>query len=793
MGFDNEPPGKRARIDASPHHSSGAGTASNHATGSSITPAWRSRQHPMVATTNAVWASTRRQSAESIEAFFNEIDSERDAASSSHANGVRAPSYPASHRGLAQSLNNHRAAYWMSGDEIAAPTESQTRSDPAGESLAAFTIRDDELVRIGPASVLDLGDAEMPSPSGVQEQHVVGSPSPGSEVDDGSEADEGWNPYYSDSVSESESEDEVGPLESGPIQMMDMAELGRPFRTPRRPALTYYEMIDEAERLKSSITQKDLDEFYRGEFKEVFIRQKPLALLRALDLHGVSKLSDLQGAPKLPGSRRINLQALASDLDAPTDYLMRVYSRAVRYLDRRNEGAPAWMYVIVERFSLCERRKLKRLLNMPKPSNAGVVKPGRVLPFDEMLEEAKGLESSITGQELIDSFGHDSPGESIPRTLLALERALALHNVTKLGDLEGAPKLRGGRRIDGKLLAKKLRLKPNYFIDIRDSMREYTKKNEPTPDWMRRIMAKFSLNNLRGQPNADEAGGETLYSAMIEESKPLRPMITGSEIDKFFGDLNPAKDDLRRKILAFFRVLDEHNISHLKDVPGAPRLSRGDINAALVSRHLELKNDYLQGLRTYVRMHEIISKPASKWTYELLKRLSLDDGLRGGLDCATEDPIVPATDVPGPSNAGAFHQDAAPTYSAVLESARALTHSLSDGAIKAYFGQFRYADSINQRKVLAFILALDRHGATRLDTLIGYPAGDDGSVKLKEVADEIKMSDLFYFDKLPTTMKRYVKNGKIVPEWMKDVIDKFSVDRREIKTGGRKRVSKPGG
>jgi hypothetical protein len=138
-------------------------------------------------------------------------------------------------------------------------------------------------------------------------------------------------------------------------------------------------------------------------------------------------------------------------------------------------------------------------------------------------------------------------------------------------------------------------------------------------------------------------------------------------------------------------------------------------------------------------------------------------------------------DVPEPSNAGVFHENATPTYSEVLDSAGALAHSLSDEAILKYFGKFRYADSINQRKVLGFIRALDKHGASSLDALIGYPAGDDGGVQLKKVADKLKLGDPRYFNKLPTIVKRYERKGKPVPDWIKDVIKKFSVDRRENK------------
>lgn len=277
--------------------------------------------------------------------------------------------------------------------------------------------------------------------------------------------------------------------------------------------------------------------------------------------------------------------------------------------------------------------------------------------------------------------------------------------------------------------------------------------------------------------------GETLFSAMIRESKPLRPMITNSEIKEFFGGLKRDSDGIRRNILAFIRVLDEHNISQLKDVPGAPAVRRGNISSTEVSEKLDLKKGYLEMLRSNVRKYEIKSDKAPEWMYKILKRLSLDDGLLGPLPGASNkeggDIDDSALDVPEPSSVGALNEDAPPTYDEVLESAKALVHSLSNKDIYDYFKKFRYPDVINQRKVLAFIRALKKHGASRLDALVGYPAGEGGAVKLQEVAGKLELDDVRYFDRLATIARGYQKNGNEIPEWIEDVIDKLCVNSRE--------------
>jgi hypothetical protein len=840
-GYQYEPAEKRRRTDRSPSQSSSAAVGSEHSVANTSTLPPSRQQERLTGTPSALWRS-RRPSADSLEDYFARIDTERgpapfpsyqrsagreldlsdldpSGALIAHLLGDRHPSAP-----MDASRSSLPGDHSLGQNDIDPPTDSMeafgdglapnnaaspTGSNPegeisAGEFYAAFAVSDDELARIGPARVPDLGDAEMPGPSGVHQQHVISTPSPGSEFD------EGWDSYCP-----SESEDEAGrAVDPGSIETMDMAELGRRPRTPPRPAPTYYEVIQEAERLEASITQNELDEFFSGEPEKEFVLRKPLALLRVLDLHGVSKLSDLQYAPKAPGDRRIDLEALACGLlDAMPEYFKRVYFRVLRYIHKRNDGAPAWMYTIAERFSLGEGRRLQRLLNMPAPSNAGAGEPGLVSPFDETLTEAKLLESSITLKELRDSFGGKIFTEPTQRALLALERALALRGVSKLGDLKGAPRARGGRRLDRELLEIKLGLRPGYFLSVRHWMLKYYRNGKPTPTWMWRIIDTFSLNegrepipriepadpspriadrprshppvqtmDLQRQPNAGEANseGETLYFAMIKESKPIRPLITDSEIEKFFGDLKKDSDGIRRNILALIHVLDEHQISKLKDVPGAPTVvRRANISSAKVSDHLDLKKGYFEMLRANVRRREIKNNRAPEWMYKVLERFSLDDGLLGELHGASGEGNGDIDDVPEPSNAGVFHENAAPTYHEVLESAKALAQSISNKAVLDYFKQFRYPDVIDQRKVLAFVQALKKHRASRLDALVGHPAGAGGGVKLKEVATELKLGDVRYFDRLVTTARRYQKNGKPVPEWIKDVMDKLSVDRRE--------------
>jgi len=124
----------------------------------------------------------------------------------------------------------------------------------------------------------NLDTSAMPGPSNVQ-QSVRRQDS------SDSEADGDWDPYYSDSQSDSEDEGALTmqPVDPASIPTMDMAELGRLPRTARRPALSLHEMTREAKRLEPSITQDQLDEFFAGEMAQDFIRREPLALLRALE------------------------------------------------------------------------------------------------------------------------------------------------------------------------------------------------------------------------------------------------------------------------------------------------------------------------------------------------------------------------------------------------------------------------------------------------------------------------------------------------------------------------------
>jgi hypothetical protein len=647
-----------------------------------------------------------RQPVESIEAFFNRIDTEREAASS-QINGGRVSSYPPFHGGPAQSLN-----------------------DSMGEFLAAFAVCDDELARVGPLMDPNAGDSQIQGPSGVLEQHVVSSHSPGadlgtgSEVDEDARFDEGWDSYYSDSLSESEDE-AMGAMDQGPIETMDMAELGRRPCTPVKPAPSYYEILEEARRLRSSITRQNVEQFFGVDVIEESVGQKLLGFMRALDLHNVSRLGHLRGVSKLRGGRRVNMRNLAVDLDLKVSCLETIFKK-MRIYTRNNEKAPKWICDLINRFSLHEGRKSVEVQVMPGPSNA-----------DATNRDKKSRDSTI-GDEAVYSEIAD---ESVPATM----------------------------------------------------------------------------------------DGDVSFSTLIDESKHFHALISDAVIKKFFGNLRHSDDGIRRNVLAFLRVLARHKISRLKDLPGAPELPSGNIDPTKLSRELGLTTDYFRQVRDRVVAYERKNKTVPNWMYVVLKRLSLDNGLgllthglvRGPSEGGANDidgqvigrpmiamaqgaPLSPSA-IPGPSqaraparrhgsrahprrivrpmevkepsNATAFHDGGGASYSVVLEEAKTLALAISDADVSGFFGTSRSDKIASQRKVLAFMRALDKHHVSKLDDLIGLPPGQGGSVSLAKVADDLGLSDHRYFSRL--SVKRYEKKGKPVPKWLSDILYKFSINMAE--------------
>jgi ribosomal protein L39E len=459
---------------------------------------------------------------------------------------------------------------------------------------------------------------EMPGPSNVQQQSVMG------QYSSDSEADGDWDPYYSDSQSDGEHEARaltMQPVDPASIPTMDMAEFVRLPRTAHRPALSMHEMAREARRLEPLITPKELDEFFAGEANQEYIRREPLALLRALELHGVAKLSDLTWVPKLRVKRQVDMQQLATDIGLPVNYFKQAYIRVAKR-HSTSKRAPAWIYTVIEKLSLNEGRK-------PLPPAPPASPPNASGPsFDDMIKEAQRLEPLISRSELDEFFGGEWAPYFIQRKQLALIRALALHNISKLGDLSGAPNLPGGRRINRIKLAAELKLSSNYYKIMHDKMAKYHGKNKPIPNWMSVIMAKFSLRPSPDVPepsyiSAMNGGVPLTYSIAIEQSKRLCSSILDGDISTFFGDV--SNKDNRRKILALIQVLRNNNVQKLGQTTGT-----GRVNAGALSNSLGIPENYFYSARNAVKRFHRIDKRAPDWMYKMLEPLSLDEDLGPG-------------------------------------------------------------------------------------------------------------------------------------------------------------------
>ena len=659
MPFDNEPPGpKRARIEPSRSNSPSVRTGSNQAEDIPAVQAWRPQEYAAGASNGR--STSIIQSQESLEQFFNRTSG--GDADQRQPNAARVPSYATPYGGPG---NGHGSTHpmhepadpdsdlpyglinaFLGGDETgngigAALSELGNNPTDVSTNMPQPSATSPYLTSFGPGEFGDmtvqslnapnvdpnLDISAMPGPSNAQQQSVMSPSSSDSETDDD------WDPYYSDSQSDSGDEARaltMRPMDPASIPTMDMAELGRLPRTARRPALSLHEMTREARRLEPSITQEELDEFFAGEIAQDFIRREPLALLRALELHGVSKLSDLTWVPKLRVKRRVDRQLLATDLGLPADYFKRVYVRVAKR-HRRNKRAPDWVYTVIEKFSLNEGRKPPPAppappSSAPGPSKAGVIQGRSLLSFDDIIKEAQRLEPLILRSELDQFFRSELAKDFVQRKQLALIRALAQHNISKLGDLPGAPNLPGGRRINRLKLANKLNLSSTYYKGLYDRMTQYHKKNKPVPKWMSIIMEKFSLSegqpDVPGSSNLDamNAGVALNYSVAIEQSKQLRSSILDGEISTFFGD-NKNKDN-RRKILALIQVLRNNNVQKLGQTTGT-----GHVNASALSNSLGIPVNYFASVRKVVDRFHRIGNTAPDWMYKMLEPLSLDEGL----------------------------------------------------------------------------------------------------------------------------------------------------------------------
>jgi hypothetical protein len=275
------------------------------------------------------------------------------------------------------------------------------------------------------------------------------------------------------------------------------------------------------------------------------------------------------------------------------------------------------------------------------------------LSYHDLRKEAELLRPLISRDELKKFFGGKFIEEHLRRKLLAFFRVLQLHNVSKLSDLKGVPKLRGDRRIDRQLLATDLDLKKDYFKGLRDQVNGYRRANGPVPAWMYNIIKSFSLNEGRkpleglethelsldvtqpthaAEENADatrvvsdtpvEAVAPKLpYSTVLEEAKELAPFISDERIHEFLKRRGAV--EAQRKLLGFIQALDNHGVPNLSDLAGFPGEDQGRVDIKALAADLKLRESYFNTLRFDVNRNERIWGKAPQWMSVLMERFSI--------------------------------------------------------------------------------------------------------------------------------------------------------------------------
>lgn len=149
-----------------------------------------------------------------------------------------------------------------------------------------------------------------------------------------------------------------------------------------------------------------------------------------------------------------------------------------------------------------------------------------------------------------------------------------------------------------------------------------------------------------------------------------------------------------------------------------------------------------------------------------------------------------SADAPGPSNTGASRHGAAPapafSYFTALAEAENLRSSISDADIVRFVGRYpRGSDDPQQtthRNQLALIRVLDRHHVQKLDELRWFPKKARGEVDVKTLATDLGLRD-GYFQALRSQLKHNRTRNVKVPNWMRVVVERFSLGEGEKPRG----------
>ena len=293
---------------------------------------------------------------------------------------------------------------------------------------------------------------------------------------------------------------------------------------------------------------------------------------------------------------------------------------------------------------------------------------------------------------------------------------------------------------------------------------------------------------------AASAREHTYHTALAEAAKRERS-ISDEELKNFFGsDIHPK--DSRRKILAFYRVLEDNNIQKLSDLAWIPKPERRNrVDHYQLATDLGVQQLFFRQLRRRITLAADVTATLPRWIDDVMEKFSINERRKplqqpqrlvpGPTNEDSDEPAA-MSDRPGPSNAGGSHQAAAlaaavpsspPTglaFQDLIDEAKALRASLTPQEIGAYFNRVisHRAPHDNLRKLLAFARVLDKYSVGSITELRGYPDNASGFSDMRKLA---KSLDIRYeaFRVYARTDKH---KGASPPKWKSGLLPKLGIE-----------------